>query len=111
MIMATKTAAAKPEVEKLYDCEVKRRRVAAKGGYEPFWKVKNVGEAIIDGDTEFRCKDCHGSLRLHKVRAQTGAAAYAEHASKHDSAYCQGSLHFRAATDGRAMRFSEAPVR
>ena len=109
--MATKTAAPKVEGEKIYECEVKRRRIAAKGGYEPFWKVKNVGEAIIDGDTEFRCKDCHGSLKLHKQRVQSGAPAYAEHTSKHDSAYCPGTTQFHAATDGRAMRFSEAPVR
>ena len=110
--MATpKTATVKLEGEKIYECEVKRRRVAARGGYEPFWKVKNVGEAVIDGDTEFRCKDCHGSLKLHKLRVQNGAAAYVEHTSKHDSAYCPGSMHFLAATDGRAMRFSEAPVR
>ena len=28
------------EREKIYECEVKRRRVKAGGGYEPFWKVK-----------------------------------------------------------------------
>ena len=31
------------EREKMYECEVKRRRVAAGGGYEPFWKVKKRG--------------------------------------------------------------------
>ena len=49
--MATKVAIAP---EKLYECEVKRRRVRAGGGYEPFWKVKTVADAILDGDTEFR---------------------------------------------------------
>ena len=29
---------------KLYECEVKRRRVRAAGGYEPFWKVKALVE-------------------------------------------------------------------
>ncbi len=46
------------EREKIYECEVKRRRVKAGGGYEPFWKVKNVAAALVDNDTEFRCKDC-----------------------------------------------------
>lgn len=100
----------KAPVDKLYECEVKRRRVSAKGGYEPFWKVKNVAEALIDGDTEFRCKDCHGSVKLHKQRVATGPAAHAEHLSKHDSEYCPSSMHFRGATDGRAMRLSATPV-
>ncbi len=53
--MATKVAITP---EKLYECEVKRRRVRVGGGYEPFWKVKTVADAILDGDTEFRCKEC-----------------------------------------------------
>ena len=48
------------EREKMYECEVKRRRVKDGGGYEPFWKVKKVADALVDGDTEFRCKDCRG---------------------------------------------------
>ena len=104
-------AVTKVQGEKIYECEVKRRRVAAKGGYEPFWKLKNVAEALVDGDTEFRCKDCHGSMKLHKQRTPTGAVAHAEHASKIDSEYCPSGLHFRAATDGRAMRLSATPVR
>ncbi|MGI4755921.1 MAG: hypothetical protein ACRYGF_03630 [Janthinobacterium lividum] len=109
--MAATKAAVKAETEKIYECEVKRRRVAAKGGYEPFWKVKNVGEAVIDGDTEFRCKDCHGSIKLHKMRVQNGAAAYVEHASKLDSEYCPSGLSFKNAADGREARLSEDPVR
>ena len=108
--MATLKAAKAPG-EKIFECEVKRRRVAARGGYEPFWKVKNVAEALVDGDTEFRCKDCHGSLKLHKQRVAGGPGAYAEHASKHDAEYCSGTMHFQAATDGREMRFSGTPVR
>ena len=38
------------EREKFYECEVKRRRVRASGGYEPFWKVKNVAVALSDSD-------------------------------------------------------------
>ena len=97
--------------EKFYECEVKRRRIAARGGYEPFWKVKNVGEALGDGDTEFRCKDCHGSVKLHKQRVVTGPAAHAVHMSKHDSEYCPSGFYFREATDGREQRFSANPVR
>ena len=31
---------------KLYEFEVKRRRVKVGGGYEPFWKTKKVAEAL-----------------------------------------------------------------
>jgi hypothetical protein len=109
--MATTKSASKGIGEKLYECEVKRRRVAARGGYEPFWKVKNVAEALVDGDTEFRCKDCHGSVKLHKQRVATGPAAHAEHTSKHDAEYCPSGATFQAATDGREMRISATPVR
>ena len=96
--------------EKLYVCEVKRRRVRASGGYEPFWKVKPVAEALIDGDTEFRCKDCHGPVKLHKRHLATGPAPHVEHKLKGDSEYCPGGLHFREATDGRTPRLSASPV-
>ena len=48
---------ASAEREKMYECEVKRRRVKEGGGYEPFWKIKKVVDALADSDTEFRCKD------------------------------------------------------
>jgi len=51
---------------KLYECEVKRRRVRAGGGYESFWKLKTVGEAVVDSDTEFRCKNCFGEVKLFR---------------------------------------------
>ena len=28
------------ETEKIYECQAKRRRLKAGGGYEPFWKLK-----------------------------------------------------------------------
>ena len=93
---------------KLYECEVKRRRVKAGGGYEPFWKVKTVAEALMDADTEFRCKECHGEVKL--VRSTKTSGAYAEHKKKADSEYCSAGLHFQKATDGREPRASEHPV-
>jgi hypothetical protein len=107
----TKTATTKATGEKLFECEVKRRRVAARGGYEPFWKIKNVADALVDGDTEFRCKDCHGTVKLHKQRVATGPASHAEHSHKLDSEYCPSGFYFLAATDGREPRLSEKPVR
>jgi hypothetical protein len=97
--------------EKLYDCQVKRRRVRANGpGYEPFWKVKNVQEAVVDGDTEFRCKDCHGAVKLHKRNTESGPTAHVQHKLRSDSEYCTSGHFFAEATDGRAPRTSATPV-
>ncbi len=65
------------------ECEVKRRRVRAAGGYEPFWKVKTIAEALEDNDTEFRCKDCGGAVKVVKRRSRrTGPAPHIEHKLK-----------------------------
>src|ERR1700678_2680289 len=102
-------AAAERET-KLYECEVKRGRVKDGGGYEPFWKTKNVAEALVDADTEFRCKDCFGAVKLFRSHKVGGPAAHVEHKSKQDSEYCPNGLHFGKATDGREPRSSEHPV-
>ena len=104
--MATKVAAIP---EKLYECEVKRRRVRAGGGYEPFWKIKNLADALEDGDTEFRCKDCHGAVTLHRRRG-LGINSHVEHKLKSDSEFCLSSSRFHEATDGRTPRLSSMPV-
>ena len=105
--MATKTAV---KEARLYECEVKRRRLRAGGGYEPFWKVKTISEALVDGDTEFRCKECHGEVKLHKRNMASGPQAHAEHKSKADSEYCSEGMYFQEANDGRAPRLSSQPV-
>lgn len=99
------------EREKFYECEVKRRRVRATGGYEPFWKVKAIAVALEDNDTEFRCKDCGGALKLFKQRTEDGPASHIEHKLKSDSEYCLAGMHFLKATDGRTARPSQTPVR
>jgi hypothetical protein len=105
--MATKV---ETKTEKLYECEVKRRRVRASGsGYEPFWKVKNLEEALGDGDTEFRCKDCHGAVKVHKRHVANGPASHAAHKLKSDAEHCAGVL-VREAAEGRAARLSSSPV-
>lgn len=108
LLMATKAAALS---EKIYECEVKRRRLRAAGsGYEPFWKVKNVQEALIDGDTEFRCKDCHGAVKLVKRNAESGRVSHVEHKLRGDSEHCISGVHFRATETEQASRLSSAPV-
>ena len=95
---------------KLYECEVKRRRVSAGGGYEPFWKVKTVADALADADTEFRCKDCGGEVKLFKTHKVGGPPPHAEHKRKEDSEFCPGGLLFRKATDGREPKRSSAEI-
>ncbi|HXE06678.1 MAG TPA: hypothetical protein VN612_02195 [Acidobacteriaceae bacterium] len=98
------------EREKLYECEVKRRRVRAGGGYEPFWKVKNVVDALMDADTEFRCKDCAGEVKLFRSHKAGGPGPHVEHKHREDSEYCAAGMYFRKATDGRVARPSGHPI-
>ncbi len=98
------------EREKIYECEVKRRRVKTGGGYEPFWKVKPVVDAIADADTEFRCKDCGGAVKLLGRNGKPGAIPYVEHKLPEDSAFCANGMLFRKATDGREPKPSAHPV-
>jgi hypothetical protein len=98
------------EREKMYECEVKRRRVKAGGGYEPFWKVKEVAVALADSDTEFRCKDCFGEVKLLGRNGKAETVPYVEHKSPADSEYCVNGLLFKKATDGREPRTSQRPV-
>jgi hypothetical protein len=107
--MATKTAP--PAAEKLYECEVKRRRVRATGsGYEAFWKTKTLVDALLDGDSEFRCKDCHGAVKLHRRNLPTGPSAHVAHKLRNDSEFCASGNWFLGATDGREARLSGTPV-
>jgi hypothetical protein len=98
------------EREKMYECEVKRRRTKDGGGYEPFWKVKNVAVALSDSDTEFRCKDCFGAVKLLGRNGKVGTVPYVEHKLPADSEYCPGGLLFKKATDGREPKLSAHPV-
>ncbi len=98
------------EREKIYECEVKRRRVKEGGGYEPFWKVKSVAEALVDGDTEYRCKDCRGEVKILGKTSKAGTPAYVEHKHTSDGDFCSNGLGFRRATDGRVSRWSDNPV-
>ena len=101
---------ASAEREMFTECEVKRRRIKLGGGYEPFWKVKPIATALEDNDTEFRCKDCGGAVKVVKRRSETGPGLHIEHKLKTDSEYCAAGLHFAKATDGRLARLSGSPV-
>ena len=105
--MATKV---EKDREKILQVEVKRRRVKTGGGYEPFWKVKDLAVALVDEDTEFRCKDCGGALKVFKSHKAGLPTSHAEHKEKSDSEYCPTGLHFQKATDGREPRPSTRRV-
>ena len=98
------------EREKIYDMEVKRRRVAAGGGYEPFWKIKSVKDALADNDSEFRCKDCHGEMKVLGKTGKAGTVPYVEHKLPADSEYCSNGMLFKKATDGREPKHSDKPI-
>ncbi len=98
------------EREKIYECEVKRRRTKEGGGYEPFWKVKKVADALVDNDTEFRCKDCGGAVKVLGKTNKTGTPAYVEHQRAEDSEFCPNGILFKKATDGRGAKPSDRPV-
>ena len=98
------------EREKMFECEVRRRRVKASGGYEPYWKVKNVAVALVDEDTDFRCKDCSGAVKLLGRNGKAGTVPYVEHKLVADAEFCTSGLAFKKATDGREPRPSAHPV-
>jgi hypothetical protein len=98
------------EREKMYECEVRRRRVKAGGGYEAFWKVKNVAVALSDSDTDFRCKDCFGAVKLLGRNGKNGTVPYVEHKLATDAEFCASGLLFKKAADGREPRHSAHPV-
>ncbi len=103
--------AAAKERESIYECEVRRRRRREGGtGYEGFWKLKSVQDALDDNDSEFRCKDCHGAVKLHKRKVAHGPASHVEHLRKPDAEYCPAGLYFRQAEDGRTARLSSNPI-
>jgi Na+-translocating ferredoxin:NAD+ oxidoreductase RNF subunit RnfB len=98
------------EREKMFECEVRRRRVKEGGGYEPYWKVKNVAVALVDEDTDFRCKDCFGAVKVLGKNGKNGTVPYVEHKLAADAEFCPSGLQFKKATDGREPRPSEHPV-
>jgi hypothetical protein len=87
------------ESEKIYECQVKRRRLKTGGGYEPFWKLKSVTEALT------------GAVKIHRHHVPDSPPPHIAHKLKSDSEYCPAGIFFRKATDGRQPRLSEHPVR
>jgi hypothetical protein len=94
--------------ERIYHCEVKKLFI--RDGLKRLeWVTMAVADAIRDGATKFRCKDCHGAVRLHGKHVQHGPAPHVEHKSRQDSENCPAGMYFRQ-SPGRKPRLSNAPV-
>jgi hypothetical protein len=93
--------------EELYQCEVKRTFVI-EGKRSRRWVAKPVTDVEL-GD-EFRCKDCHGAVKLHGKHLKHGPAAHGEHRIRTDSEYCPSGHYFKQATDAREPRLSATPI-
>jgi hypothetical protein len=96
------------ESELIFSCEVKKLFLRS-GVKRHEWVTSTVSDAIRDLVTEFRCKDCHGALKIHKKIAENGPAPYVEHKSRQDSEYCPSGMYFRQ-NPGREPRLSVTPV-
>lgn len=94
--------------EKIYECEAKKL-VIRNGIKVREWKALPVREVIEENLSEYRCKACHGRVRLHGKHIKNGPAPHAEHLSKQDSEYCPMGIYFRK-TPGRQPRLSLQPV-
>jgi hypothetical protein len=94
--------------ETIYHCEVKKLFLR-EGAKKWEWVTAAVVDALRDGATQFRCKDCHGHVRLHGKHVSHGPAPHVEHMSRQDSEYCLSGFYFRQ-HQGRVPRLSENPV-
>ncbi len=95
--------------EKIYECEVKRKNLGKDGVKGLRWVAMPVKDALAEGATEFRCKDCHGAVKLHGKHVPHGPAPHVEHKSRQDSEYCPSGFYFRK-YPGREPRLSLNPV-
>jgi len=94
--------------EKIYHCEVKK--LYRRGdGKQWEWVEMPVKKALEEGASEFRCKDCHGAVKLHGKHVPHGPAPHIEHKSRKDSEYCPSGFYFKQ-NPGREPRLSGNPV-
>lgn len=95
--------------DQIYEVEVKKSFRDPGGVVTLRWVVKPVADVIADELTNYRCKECHGKVRLHGRHVQHGPAPHAEHCSRQDSEYCPLGIYFRQ-DPGRTPRLSGNPI-
>ena len=94
--------------EKIYTCEVKKLFI--RNGEKVWeWVTMNVADAIRAEVSSFRCKDCHGAVRLHRKKVPHGPEPHVEHKIHLDSECCITGMHFKR-NPGREHRLSASPV-
>jgi hypothetical protein len=97
-----------PVQDNIYECEAKRL-VIRNGQKVREWRPTRVADVIAEKLDEYRCKDCHGRIKLLRKLVQHGPAPHAVHMSKQDSEYCPSGFYFRQ-HPGREPRLSLSPV-
>ncbi len=94
--------------DNIYECEAKRPFVRD-GVKVRDWRVTRVADVISDQLDEYRCKNCHGRIKLLGKHVKHGPAPHAVHMSKQDSEYCPSGYYFRQHPE-RTPRLSQNPV-
>ena len=94
--------------ESMYSCEAKKQFMRS-GTKRWEWVPMQVDAAVRDEVTQFRCKDCHGSVKLFVRRVPNGPAPHIQHKLREDSEYCPSGIYFQQNPD-REPRLSEKPV-
>ena len=78
MLVNTKIVSmARKTEEKIYECPI-RAKYLRDGRKVRDWKTVSVSDAISEGASEFRCKDCHGAVKLHGRHVAHGPARRAQ---------------------------------
>ncbi|HEX3821634.1 MAG TPA: hypothetical protein VHW45_14970 [Candidatus Sulfotelmatobacter sp.] len=95
--------------DQIYTVEV-RKTFRISGDDVLRWVERPVSEVIPEkGSALYRCKDCHGKVKLFDKHVPHAAAPHAEHVSKQDSEYCPAGMYFRQ-NPGREPRLSLSPI-
>jgi hypothetical protein len=95
--------------DEIYTVEVKRK-FKVNDGYVLRWVERPVSDVIPEKDSiAYRCKDCHGKVKLFDKHVSHAASPHAEHISRQDSEYCPAGMYFRQ-NPGREARRSLSPI-
>ncbi|MCC6509029.1 MAG: hypothetical protein IT423_07975 [Pirellulaceae bacterium] len=72
-------------------CQVKRK-YKIDGAKE--WRWCEVAVTEVREGEDIRCLHCHGNVRVHRQKIETGPQDHVEHKSRDESKSCQGGHSF-----------------
>jgi hypothetical protein len=98
-----------PIHDNIYECEAKRP-IIREGVKVRDWLLTPVIDVITENLNEYRCKDCHGRIKLHGKHVAHASAPHAVHVSRQDSEHCPSGHYFRQ-HPGRTPRMSQHPIK